>query len=66
MDQYRVVRYFMASGVRPVVIGENLSLEEAQKHCNNPQTSSKTATGRDARLRTQQFGEWFDGYERQQ
>lgn len=41
-----------------VVIDSSLTLEEAQEHCNDPETSSQTASddlGID--------GPWFDGYE---
>lgn len=69
-DRYKIVRSYLG----PVVHGSHqshrrtiktgLTLEEAQAHCQNPETSSKTATRADGRLRTKQYGPWFDGYER--
>lgn len=53
---YRIVR-FRFKGERSV-IAEGLTLEEAQAHCNDPETSSKTCTDPNA-----ESGMWFDGYE---
>lgn len=58
---YRIVRMYFKGGKRTVKSG--LTLEEAQKHCNDPETSSSTATGAAAKRRTRERGEWFDGYE---
>ena len=58
---YKIVRMYFRGGRRTIEKG--LTLEEAQKHCNDPQTSSKTAVGRDAY--TRRVGPWMDGYERE-
>ena len=57
---YKIVRYFSNGSNRTIY--SRLTLEEAQAHCRNPETSSSTATGYAARKRTEQHGPWFDGY----
>ncbi len=58
---YRIVRNYFAHGA--VILRRGVSLEEAQEHCRNPETSSATATGPLARNHSVEFGAWFDGYE---
>lgn len=60
---YRVVRFYKDAGIRRRVILERVTLEQAQAHCSDPETSSSTATGKAARARTRRVGAWFDGYE---
>lgn len=61
MCKYKIVRhYFEPSGKRTIKTG--LTLEQAQAHCKDPETSSSTAVGSKARQRTQRYGAWFDGY----
>jgi hypothetical protein len=62
-DRYKIVRGYFKGGRR--VIARGLTLAEAQAHCQDPETSSRTATSAAARRRTQQRGAWFDGYERE-
>lgn len=57
---YHIVRHYMNSSNR--VIKRGLTLEEAQAHCKDPETSSRTATSSKARQRTKSRGPWFDGY----
>lgn len=59
---YKVVRYFY-DGHPKRTIKTGLTLEEAQAHCKDPETSSKTATSAKAKRYTRTHGEWFDGYE---
>jgi hypothetical protein len=40
-----------------------LTLEEAQAHCNSPETSSSSATSVTALALTASKGPWFDGYD---
>lgn len=60
METYCIIRFFKGRGSE--IIKEGLSLEEAQEHCNDPETSSSTAVGQDAVERTLSEGDWFDGY----
>ena len=67
-ERYRIVRFYrdrqppyhqqrrgMPSG---------LTLEQAQEHCKDLNTSSSTAWKTSALARTRRYGPWFDGYER--
>lgn len=63
MDTYRIIRMFFKGGKR--VIEKGLTLEQAQAHCKDPETSSRTCTKSAGRKRTEQRGPWFDGYERE-
>ena len=60
---YNVVRFYRNAAIRRRIIAERLTLTEAEAHCNDPETSSSTATGKAARARTRRVGAWFDGYE---
>ena len=42
-DRYKIVRYYYRTSTKRT-LQRNLTLEEAQAHCKNPETSSKTAT----------------------
>jgi hypothetical protein len=57
---YKIVRQFFNGTKR--TIAEGLTLEEAQAHCKDPETSSRTATSAAAKARTKKHGPWFDGY----
>lgn len=61
-ERYKIVRYHQEHGVANRVMRHNLTLDEAQAHCRDPETSSSTATSAEARAYTERFGEWFDGY----
>ena len=60
-ERYKIVRMFFRGGHRTIERG--LTLEQAQTHCQNPETSSKTAKSARTRRYTEQRGAWFDGYE---
>ena len=60
MTSYKIVRNYFNSSPRTIQRG--LTLEEAQAHCRNPETSSSTATSATARRRTARMGKWFDSY----
>lgn len=57
---YSIVRHYFTKGHR--VIRRGLSLEEAQRHCGNPETSSSTCKSASAKAITRRNGPWFDGY----
>lgn len=65
VDTYKIVRFYRDGSKRPVTIETGLSLEEAQAHCNDPETSSKTATSKAGKQRTRLHGPWFDGYQKE-
>lgn len=62
-DRYKIVRMFFRGGKRTIKTG--LTLEQAQAHCQRPDTSSSTATSAKLRRYTEARGAWFDGYEQE-
>ena len=58
---YKIIRFYYNQNSR--VIKKNVTLEEAQKHCNDRETSSATCTKSDGKARTRKYGPWFDGYD---
>ena len=62
-QKYKVVRMYFDHEVGAKVIARGLTLEEAQAHCRDKETSSSTCTTTEGRARTEKFGPWFDGYE---
>ena len=58
---YKIIRFFFNGGKR--VIKRGLTLEEAQRHCSDPETSSSTCKLAVNRRRTKARGPWFDGYD---
>lgn len=57
---YRIERHFFKGERETIATG--LSLEDAQEHCEDPETSSRTCSTREGLERTRKFGPWFDGY----
>jgi hypothetical protein len=60
---YRIVRMHYNQDIPNRCIKRHLTLEEAQTWCKNPETSSKTATSKEAVAYTASRGYWFDGFE---
>lgn len=61
MTTYRIVRFFQnCPALNGQTIKEGLTLEEAQEHCEAPETSSRTETTQSELTRL--HGAWFDGY----
>lgn len=58
---YNIVRFFLHSGRRRT-IRKRVTLEEAQAHCGDPETSWRTCTRSSGKARTRRYGPWFDGY----
>ena len=58
---YRIVRFYKDGGT-PRTIRNLVTLKEAQGHCGDPETSSRTCTSAQGRRRTHRIGDWFDGY----
>lgn len=62
MKYYKIVRCFERKrGVE--VIRRGLTLEEAQRHCRDPETSSLTSTCPKVKAKAKRWGRWFDAYE---
>jgi hypothetical protein len=53
-EKYKIVRFYFKHGRR--VIKTGLTLEQAQRHCNDPETSSTTCKDATGRRRTRQRG----------
>ena len=66
MKTYRIIRMYANPSMSSEWIDTGLTLEEAQEHCKDPETSSKTATSPSLTTLTHLFGEWFDGYEEEE
>lgn len=61
--RYRIRRFYMRHGSRLVRGLSGLTLEQAQAHCADLNTSSRMAWKTSAVKRTQRYGQWFDRYE---
>lgn len=62
MSTYKVIRFFREDSSLNHVVFTGMTLEEAQLHCNDPETSSSTAIGKETTAITEEFGDWFDGW----
>ena len=58
---YKIVRNYRDS-YRKYTVARGLTLDEAQAHCSDPETSSSTCTSSQAKRITKRNGPWFDGY----
>lgn len=61
MKTYKILRIFF-SDKEKMLIKTNLTLEEAQEHCNDDETSSKTCKSKEMVRFTEKNGSWFDAY----
>jgi hypothetical protein len=59
---YEIVHYFQDPNLQSVVLDTVDTLGEAQAHCNDPETSSRTCEGANTTALTEMYGPWFDGY----
>ena len=59
---YCIVRNYFNKPGKGRIIARGLTLEEAQAHCSDPETSSRTATTAKAKAITSRNGPWFDSY----
>jgi hypothetical protein len=59
---YSIIRNYFNKPDGGRVILRGLTLEEAQAHCRDPETSSSTATSAKANAITRRVGPWFDSY----
>ena len=58
---YKIVRMYF-NDIPSRTIARGLTLDEAQAHCSDPETSSSTCEKYVNRKRTERLGKWFDGY----
>ena len=59
---YKILRFFADPEERTRTLHTGLSLEAAQQHCDDNETSSTTCTDPAKREYTKRHGSWFDGY----
>ena len=59
---YKIVRHYQNGTTPNRTIDTGLTLAEAQAHCKDPETSSRTCTKPTGKARTRRLGPWFDGY----
>lgn len=64
MTTYKIVRNYFDRERAPSrrVVKTGLTLEQAQQHCNDPETSYSTCTKTRNKARTKMYGPWFDGF----
>ena len=69
MSTYKIVRFFIGKpgpdghlDGKKRTIETGLTLEQAQKHCDDDETSSRKCTSAAGHARTRKHGAWFDGY----
>jgi hypothetical protein len=63
-ERYNVRRLYCKKPGYKRLILSNVTLEQAQAHCSDPETSSSTCTNAAGKRRTRQHGPWFDSYDR--
>lgn len=63
MSTYKIIRFFADINVGAKIVEEGLTLEDAQEHCGDKETSSEACTTQEGIDRTNKYGTWFDGYE---
>ena len=59
--KYKILRKYFKPR-EDEVIATGLTLEEAQGHCENPETCSKTCQTMEGIRRTEKYGPWMDCY----
>lgn len=60
---YKIIRKHFNKKFDDVIVAEGLSLKEAQKHCKNKETSSRTCQSEEMIEYTEKHGPWFDAYD---
>lgn len=62
MCKYKIIRMYFDDSIPNRTIKKGLTLEQAQAHCNDPETSSSTCSTYEGMQRTRKLGPWFDGW----
>jgi hypothetical protein len=60
--RYKVQRLYKDWPGHRRTILTGLTLQQAQTHCSDPETSSSTCVSATGKRRTRQMGPWFDSY----
>ena len=63
MSTYRIVRLHRDDNRNRPCLRQGLTLEEAQEHCSDPETSYSTCEEEEGKEYTERHGAWFDAYE---
>lgn len=58
----KIIRFYQGNYEREIV-KTGLTLEEAQRHCQDWDSSSQTTTTDEGIQRTAEKGPWFEGYD---
>lgn len=64
-ERYKIVRMFFSKDRSTRTITKGLTLEQAQEHCRDTESSWKTCKSAAKRRYTEKNGPWFDGYEQE-
>ena len=62
MATYKIIRFYANDPDGSETLDEGLTLRDAKRHCNDPETSSRTCREPGNVERTERCGPWFDGY----
>jgi hypothetical protein len=62
--KYKVVRMYLSDEPNRV-LARGKTLEQVQRWCSDPDTSSSTTQSVAGKAHTAKYGAWFDGYEEQ-
>lgn len=62
---YKIIRFYSNPSIPNRTVQTGLTLEQAQHHCSDPNSSYKTCTTKTGKSRTKKIGLWFDGYTKQ-
>jgi hypothetical protein len=60
---YKVVRFYLNRPGYHHTILDRVTLEQAQRHCESPETSFSKCKLPINKARTRRMGPWFDAYE---
>ena len=60
---YKIIRFYQDSRIPRKTVRFFDTLDEAQEHCSDSETSSSTCQEADNVEHTRQYGNWFDGYQ---
>ena len=64
MSTYKIIRFHKSGFVADLIGG--LTLEKAKEWCADKESSSSTCEEESAIAHTKEFGEWFDGFKKEE